>query len=827
MTEFDGNVLPLAEAIADGSHVDWDRAESSATGPDELRVIQQLRLLADVGSAARESAATWGPLNIRSEVGGGSFGSVFRAWDPRLQREVALKLLRAPHREDPLASSVVKEARLLAQIRHPNVVTVYGADVFDDRVGIWMEFITGRTLKEILVDHGPYGAQEAAVIGRDLCRALAAVHQRGFLHRDVKAQNVMREAGGRTVLMDFGAGEAVATASADLAGSPAYLAPEILEGAPPSPQSDIYSLGVLMYHLVSGAFPVSAGSLDEFRAHHRAGKRRLLTDLRPDLPASFVKAIDRATAAEPAERPESAGAFEALLDETLSTGELKKGTVTPRPSIGRWLMIAAAVVAVVAVAGVAMWRNRPVPAPAVVRNSVAVIPFKDLSAQDGNNYFGDGVTQDVVAHLGFIKDLRVISGGTVARVGAGRSAIDTARQLGAATVLDGTIQRSADRVRLSATLIDASSGEQIWTEAFERDAAGIFQMQSEASRKIAIALKGELSKSESEVLAARRGHDFEAFNLYLKGRQAWMLRTEDGLNRSVQFHQQAIQRDPKFALAYAGLSDAYTSLGTYTFLPRADAYARAAEAAGTAVELDPSLAEAHLSLAYAQKNRFKWDDAEASFKRAIALKPGVAQAHHWYSIYLTQVGRFAEGIAEIKAALALDPHSIGANLQFATLLMMARRHEDAIAQWQHAIQLDASFLNAYRGISTAYAHLGLYERALDAAQQAAKALPRGSEDQELQADLGYVLAVAGRRAEALAIAKRLESRYRDAGETIAGSIAAIYSGLNDKKTALEWVKRAVDQRDPEIGYFKVDPKWDHIRSEPQFQSALAELGFSR
>ena len=302
----ESTLLRLAEAVADASVVDWANAELSARDADEEHVIRQLRRLSEIGRAARACAPSWGSLDIRSELGSGAFGTVYLAWDTRLEREVALKLLKRLDDADvPLASELIKEGRLLAQIRHPNVVTVHGADVFDGQPGIWMEFVSGRTLKDIVTAQGPFGAFEAAVIGRDLCRALAAVHGRGFVHRDVKAQNVMREAGGRTVLMDFGAGGTSAPSVADgddrepLRGTPAYLAPEVLDGGSPSVRSDLYSLGVLLFFLVSGEFPVVAETLGELKARHASGTHRRLRDLRPDLPEAFVRVVETVTAADP------------------------------------------------------------------------------------------------------------------------------------------------------------------------------------------------------------------------------------------------------------------------------------------------------------------------------------------------------------------------------------------------------------------------------------------------------------------------------------------------------------------------------------------------
>jgi TolB-like protein/Tfp pilus assembly protein PilF len=725
------------------------------------------------------------------------------------------------------------------------VVTIHGADVFDGRAGIWMEFVAGRTLKAIVAEQGPFGPSEAAVIGRDLCRALAAVHHRGFVHRDVKAQNVMREAGGRTVLMDFGAGEAATPAggpagesSVVLRGSPAYLAPEVLAGGPPTVQSDLYGLGVLLYFLVSGDYPVVAANLAELRERHEKNVRRRLRDVRPDLPEAFIQVVDAATAPDPAARPQTAGAMEALLEGALGisdgarqvvgkTGETRPSNPMRRVFTRGRLLAIAALLAVATAVGWSRWPPLARPqAPIVPRSSVAVLPFKGITPGGGDDYFSDGITQDVVAHLAALRDLRVIAGAsTLAYRNRGKTAVEIGRELGVATVLDGSVRREGERVRIVSRLVDAVTDEQLWTATFERDLKEVLAMQTEVAYTIAVALRGELSAGEADLINAPRARDFEAFNLYLKGRHAATLRTQDGLTRSVQFHQAAIARDPKYALAYAGLSDAYTSLGTYGFLPRAEAYARAAAAATQAVAHDDTLAEAHVSLAYAHKNRFEWAEAERSFTRAIQLKPGLAQAHHWYSIFLTQHGRFPEAITEIRAALSLDPLSLGANQQLATVLLMARRHEDAISQWQRALRMNTELLNAYRGMTSAYTYLGLYDHALGAAAEATRRTPLGAEDQELKADLGYVLAVSGRRAEALRIVRALTDRYDATGEELAGSIAALHAGLGAIDPAFEWLHRAYERRDPELGFLKVDPRWDPLRRDKRFQALLKKLGF--
>ena len=811
----------LAAAVAARDDVDWDHAEASAADPAELRLIQQLRQLANLSKASEAHGERWGPLQLRGEVGKGAFGTVYRAWDARLEIDVALKLSNLPGSPADAPTTAIKEGQLLAQVRHPNVVSVYGADSIDGRVGVWMEFVTGRTLKEILREHGPFGAHEAAVIGRDLARALAAVHHKGFLHRDIKAQNVMREAGGRTVLMDFGAGVAQQPADADvpsLGGTPLYLAPEVLAGDRPTVQSDLYSLGVLLFHLVSGEFPVSGATLADVRANHAAGVRTLLRDVRPDLPAQFVRVVDTAISTDPARRPRSAGAMESLLERAL----VEAGDV--RPSI-KWWALAASIV-VVAATGWALRDRLPVREPVAVHESVAILPFRNLTSPGSeDDYFAEGITDDLAAHLSALQDLRVVAGASTRRYKAqSKSDAEIATELEVATVLSGSVRRLGDRVRIVSTLVDAKSGVQLWSESFDRDLKDVLTMQAEVARKIAVALKGELTLPDERLLGAGAGRNAEAFNLYLRGRYYWGLRTEDGMNRAIQYFNDAVGIDPGYALAFAGLSDAYTSLGTYGVISRIDASAQAASAAQHAIALDPNLAEAHASLGYVQKNRFEWAAAEASFRRAIQLKPNYSSAHHFYANLLTQLGRQAEALAEIKRAVALDPLSISANVTVAGTLLMARRYDDAIAQYQSVLRSDPGFGPAYRGMAAAYMYSGRYAQAADAHRRAREVAPLAVEDQELKSDMGYLAGVSGRRADALRIVAELRDRYDKAGEAVAGSIAAIYCGLGDVEQAFMWLERAYKGRDPEVSFLKVDPRWDALRADRRFDELLKGLG---
>lgn len=804
-------LLALAQAVADGDPIDWAGAESSADVA-ERAIVQQFRVLSSVNRAGAP-LVQWGPLQLVDTIGAGTFGTVYRAIDTRLDRKVALKLLDAS--DETLAAMAVQEGRLLARVRHPNVVVVFGADVHDGRAGIWMEHIQGRSLKELIATNGQLGAHEAALVGRDLCRALAAVHGAGLVHGDIKAQNVLREQGGRIVLMDFGAAQTAHGATVALRGTPAYLAPELLDGESPNPLTDIYGLGVLIWHLVSGAFPVTGSSLQEFRDNHVAGRRTRLLDTRPDLPDPFVRALEAATAKDPAERPQTAAAFERMLADALGTSR-----AWPRRTV------VAALLAVVAVAATVWAWNRPV-TPRVIdqRDSVAILPLRNL-AQASDDFLSAGLTADLIGSLSSLRGLRVIAGGSVLRYAdRKKTPLEIGQELGVRAVLDANLRRSGETIRVVAELIDARTGEHLWSDTFDSSLAAIVELKSDVANKIALALRGRLSPDDLSSLRPRQAADAETVSLCMRGRYERSRRTDASVKVAIQLFDEAILLSPTFAPAHAGLADAYTTAGVYGYLPRSEAFSRAASAAERAVQLDSELAEAHAALGYARKNRFDWDGAEASFKRAIALKPSYAEAHHWYSVLLTQLHRFEPATLENQIAISLDPLSLGPKLQLASLLTMSHRYRDAIAQYSVAMQADSGSPTAFRHAAKTYTYLTEYKTALSLLDQARIRMQIGSEDHELKADLGYIYAVSGNRTGALAIASELAERFHRAKAPVAGSIAAIHAGLGEVDKAVTWLERALATDDPELGYLNVEPRWDNLRHSPAFVRLLRLLRF--
>ena len=390
----DDKLLNVAGAISDGGRVNWDRIREQAGDAATSNVLRELHALEQIAAFHRGAEpaetptaerserrdapplGTWGHFTLLETIGEGSFGTVYRARDTKLQACVALKLIPLPEDRSVNLSRALKEARLLARVRHINVVSVYGADVIDGRVGIWMELIDGRTLTTLLREQGAYGAREAAMMGGDLCQALAAVHAAGLVHGDVKARNVIRAAGGRTVLMDFGTGkdlriQPVRAGGHDVAGTPLYLAPEVFRGAPRSTRTDIYGLGVLLYHLVTAAaYPVDGRTQQEVEDAHRRGTRTRLRDARPDLPADFVAVVERAIDADPAARFQTIGAFEAALAQFLG----RPPAPLPAPSPSNILIASAAIVALAGLGAAKYWvdiRSQKTNPPATVSAEAA------------------------------------------------------------------------------------------------------------------------------------------------------------------------------------------------------------------------------------------------------------------------------------------------------------------------------------------------------------------------------------------------------------------------------------------------------------------------
>ena len=851
----------LADAILDGSPIDWAAAESSSDGTAQL-LVGQLRVLAAVAAFAREdhgrasafaeasagpstpsqippscvepngadAPVMWSHLRLVERIGRGAFGEVYRAWDTRLDREVALKLLpadRAPGNR--AASSIIHEGRLLAKVRHPNVVTIYGAEQIADQIGLWMEFVRGHTLEQILDQRKVVSAAEAVGIGLELCRAMSAVHGAGLLHRDIKGHNVMRAEDGRIVLMDFGTGrELDDDATSDLAGTPLYLAPEVLQRQQATVRSDIYSLGVLLYHLVTGSYPVQARTVREIRRAQERGERTAVQTARPDVPSKLARVIERAIDARPEQRYESAAALGADL-----------AALRPRPRIGRLAYAVGAAASILAVgvgwevAGRQAGSSRtpgvllagfaglnPIGAVNVSpaeRPIIAVLPLQNLSAEPGSDYFTDGLTDEIIRNLAVIKGMEVRSRtSSFAFKGKARDLRDVGQQLGVNLVVEGSIMRSGSRLRINTQLVQVAGDVILWTELFDRDLKDVFAIQDEISRAIVSKLRLTLSRGQR-----RYDSNFEAYEAYLRGRYFANQRSAEGLRKAIEHFQTAVRLDPGYADAYAGIAGAYGPLGFSGYVPPQEALAGMRAAVTRALAIDDDLADAHAARALLLAvHEWRLADAEPAFRRALALDPGDATAHSWYAQYLIATGRRDEALAESRRAIELDPLSLVINTGFGSRLYLARRFDEAIAQCRKTLELDPAYGGARRCLALAYVQRGAHEQAV---RELERDRSGSTQTPSALADLGYVYARAGRSKDAHQVITELTNRFsREYVPPYA--LALVHAGLGENGRALEWLERAGEERSPRLFFLSVEPAFDGVRGDPRFTALRKKLG---
>jgi serine/threonine-protein kinase len=839
----------VAGAVVDGVPVDWASAESSADDESMRRIVRELKVIAAIADAhgravlcteyqpiktdacigrggeenaadvdsSEEALQTWGPLRVLERVSEGAFGSVYRAWDTRLDREVALKLLRRRDWSDADdASFVIHEGRMLAHVRQPNVVTVYGADRIAGHVGLWMEFIHGRTLEELVRERGPFGAGEATVIGLDVCRALSAVHRAGLLHRDIKTPNVMREDGGRIVLMDFGTGLDHTSGSnheaSGLAGTPLYMAPEILEGHEASIRSDIYSVGVLLYRLVTGSHPVQEHSVADVRDAHARGARTFLRDARPDLPESFVQIVERALSVKPEDRYASAGAMEAALAATNGSAHASRRAARA-VRLGRTFAIAAGLLLMAAV-GV-LWRTAAGTSRAPV---IAVLPFKNLSTEPDSDYFVDGLTDEVIRNLSVIDGLGVRSSASsfaFKNKNPGTRAVS--EQLNANLVLSASVLRAGTRLRIDAQLVRAADDVPLWSARYDRELKDIFAIQDEISRSIVNELRLKLGRGQR-----RYDTNVEAYELYLKGSALVGRRGIPSLEKAVEVFQQALVHDPAFAPAHAGLAIAYAymSVPSSANIPFEPIQSIIRPAAVKALELDPLLADAHIAMGWMHSRELDWSSAEKEFRRAIELHPRLTQSYTSYSTStLRPLGKSDEALRLLRVALENDPLSLDVQREIGEAQLDAGRYEKAITALQRVRQVEPDFPFATVHLARALTFAGRPSEALALLESLdGRDLGRYKPSNVRRWQLAKAYVMMGRRAEAEALlAEPDNSPYH---------LATIYSALGDKDRAFEALDRLAAVQQHQVGKILSSPEMAALRGDPRLTALRNRFSLS-
>jgi TolB-like protein/Tfp pilus assembly protein PilF/predicted Ser/Thr protein kinase len=773
-----------------------------------------------------------GKYKIIEEIGQGGMGIVYKADDVKLKRCVALKFL-PPHliNSPELRERFLIEAQAAAALNHPNICVIYEVGESSEHPYIAMEYVEGETLRD-KVKKGPLKAEEALTVASQVAAGLGEAHHKGIIHRDIKSANIMVTAKGQAKVMDFGLAKLQSgsslTRSQTTLGTVAYMSPEQARGGDMDYRTDIWSLGVVLYEMVAGKLP--------FRGDHDQAviysilheEPESLKKARPDTPPKLEQVVGQALAKKPADRYQSMDEFREDIE---AVGEgLKPLKARPRRAARKILGVRTAYVySVLGLAAVLAFglnvgglRDRILGRAAPARGiKLAVLPFKNLTGDSQQEYFSDGLTQEINTQLGSLNPqiLSVVGNTSVGRYKKTNTPIDQiGRELGVEYVLEGGAQREGTRVRITAELIKARDQTQIWADRFDSEMSGILALQGDVAQKVAGALAVKLLPAQQARLAKSRTVDPEAYESYIKGSQYWVRMTPGDLDTAERYFELALQKDPTYAAAYAGIASVWSCRNQNGMSPPSEAVPKMKAAALKAVALDDTLAESHYALAsvytYADWNM---PAAGTEWARAVELNPNYPEGLATYSHFLMIMGRQEEAMRQIERALNLDPFNVTVQSFYVVDLEFARRYDDAIAQVGKAQALQPDNPVATGELIELYAGKGMGKEALAAVKYCFKHYQIPDLDSAL--DRGFAEAgfpgAARRGAEILAVRAR---------ENLAlpTEVVQLYLYAGDKDHALEWLERAYEARDPNLPYLRL-PMYDSVRSEPRFQALFRRL----
>lgn len=792
----------IAAAILDGEPIDWSAADASTDDEDRplLDHLKHIAALAEVHRAGMPDA--WGHLRILERVGRGAFGDVYRAWDSRLDREVALKLLPAEEHADGLATSIIEEGRLLARIRHPNVVTIYGAERIQGRIGLWMELVAGRTLHDLTMSGRRFTSREVVDIGRQICSAVSAVHGAGLLHRDIKAQNVMIADDGRVVLMDFGAGRETGRARhAGLAGTPLYLAPEVITGTgKTSVAAEIYSIGVLLFFLLTGKFPVRGSNLSELRKAHAQGARANLRTIRADVHRGLAAVIERAIDPDPARRFGSADTLAAALTRVVSGGFAKRALL---------VTVAASVV----LGAIFAWNAGGRPREATPSARIAVLPFTNGTDDPGNEHLADGITEGIIRALGMVRGLDVRSRtSSFTFKGGPRDLGEIQRRLGVDYVVEGTVVRADGLLVVDAKLLEIGGKRAVWSKRLERGLTvpDIQAIQDDVAAAVVDELQLTFERSER-----RYALNLETYDTYLRARTLAERRGYSTI-QAVQLFEKVIESDPTYTPAYAGLviAYAYMSMSPYQTISFEEAHAIMRPAAIKAVDLDSQLAEAHAARGWVHAREFEWAEADASFRRAIALNPSLTFIATGYSFStLRPLGRPAEAEALIREAARLDPLSLDVQRELAQSLLQQGKAAEAIAILERIRQTDSDLAFVDLTLGRALVLVGRIEESLPLLERRRERLTET--DQGVHPWIAWAYVKSGRREDAEQLAR--------ANDHLPFRRAIINAALGNADRMFDGLEEMASREPQRLAQLMRTPEMSAYRSDERFRQLLRRL----
>jgi serine/threonine protein kinase/tetratricopeptide (TPR) repeat protein len=811
-----------------------------------------------------------GRYEIRAQLGAGGMGEVYLAQDTKLDRKVALKILPADvAAQKDRMRRFVQEAKAASALNHPNIITIYEIEQMDSVNLMATEFIDGETLRQRMRD-APMKLGEVLDVAIQTASALSAAHAVGIVHRDIKPENVMIRRDGIVKVLDFGLAKltervppdmvdteaptraAIHTEPGVIMGTAIYMSPEQARGLPVDARTDIFSLGVLIYEMVAGRLPFEGSNTNEILAS-------ILSDKEPPplaryargVPAELERIVEKALRKDREQRYQTAKdllldlrslkhrlEFAADLERSTppQTNNMKAATSgeqmpvqTVRQPAPRETSSAehhlreikrhqtAAVIALTVLLALAatgyfyfVRTNKSVAGSPEI-NSIAILPFVNVNANADTEYLSDGLTDSLINSLSQAPKLKVIARSSIfSYKGKETDPQAVGRELNVQALVTGRITQRGDKLSISVELMDTRDKSHIWGEQYIRKISDLLAVQEEISSDISNKLRLKLTGEEQKRVTKHYTDNVEAYQLYLKGRHFADQFTEEGFKKAVEHFKQAIEKDPNYALAYAGLAEAYWVASAESLPPR-EAMPKAREAAAKASKIDEQLAEAHTLLAVVLAlYDYDLSGGEREFKRAIELNPNSALAHQWYGYYLASLARADEAFKEIKRAQELDPLSLLINTELGMPFYFTRQYDRAIEQFKRALEMDPNMRFARLWLAWTYVQKGMYEEAI-----AILSKPE-SDHPWILAALGQTYALSGKRAEAQKMIDRLNEQAKH-GYVTAYAVAKPYLGLGDKEQALRWLEKSYENREDGFIWINTDPAWDGLRSEPRFQ----------